>query len=258
MDPRLPPAHDVYPVLGIDCSGDLCSVAVALSADRVEERSVQRPGEQLRLLFPMAMSLLKELQMAPTELVRVAVAIGPASFTGIRLAITTARTVGQVLNIPLAPFSTLDIIGLGLLEWSPDARRVCVINDARKGQIFAACYDTGPGLSRVGEYAVLDPGAAVAWLDAKLVDGSVVGGSALRVYGDGLRGGVAEWARRVREAPTSNDAPRARHLAQAGAGRYGEVRLLAYDEVFPMYLRPPDVKVPDQMGTAGGRTSPTH
>lgn len=228
------------PVLGIDCSGDLCSVAVA-TAHEVCARAERQPGEQLRLLFPMAMALLAEAEVAPRALGRIAVAVGPGSFTGLRLAITTAKTMAQVLDVPLVPISTLDIVGLALLEWHRAAERVCVLTDARKGQIFAACYDVhGTALVRDGDYAVLAPPDAAVWLAARAGRGTVAGGTALGAFGDVLAPALGACV----TAPPAVWPPHARFAAQLARGDHGPVREVPYGEVNPLYLRPPDVKKP--------------
>lgn len=228
------------PVLAIDCSGDLCSVAVALEKE-VREHAERQPGEQLRLLFPMVMALLDEAGVAPRALGRIAVAVGPGSFTGLRLAITTAKTMAQILDVPLVPVSTLDIVGLALLEWHPAAERVCVLTDARKGQVFAACYDVrGAALARDGEYAVLSPDGAAVWLAHRAGSGTVVGGTALGAFASVLSLALGS----SEGAPPEVWPPRARFAAQLARGDHGEVREVPYGEVTPLYLRPPDVKKP--------------
>jgi tRNA threonylcarbamoyladenosine biosynthesis protein TsaB len=206
---------------------------VALAhGDRIEERSASRPGEQLKLLLPMALEVLEGRR----ELARIGVAVGPGSFTGLRLALTTAKTMAQILGCPLVPLSTLDVIAFGIAD-DCDARRICAMTDARKGQIFAACYDVeAAGITRVGEHEVLDPDDAREWLRARLADRTVVGGTALGVYREILRG-----AGSFGEAP---GLPRARTVARAARGDYGPVREVPYAEVAPLYLRPPDVKKP--------------
>ncbi|NDD27959.1 MAG: tRNA (adenosine(37)-N6)-threonylcarbamoyltransferase complex dimerization subunit type 1 TsaB, partial [Proteobacteria bacterium] len=87
------------PVLALECSSEVCSVALA-TADGVLERTASRPGEQLRVLFPMVMSLLEEARIEASALGRIAVAVGPGSFAGLRLAITTARTSPAMPEIP--------------------------------------------------------------------------------------------------------------------------------------------------------------
>lgn len=228
------------PVVAIDCSGDLCSVAVATSS-RVFEQAVRQPGEQLRLLFPMVLSVLEEAATTPRDLARIAVAVGPGSFTGLRLAITTARTMAQILGVPVVPLSTLDLIGLALLEASPSVQRICVMTDARKGQIFAACYEArGSALQRDGDYAVLFPDEAAIWLGARAGGATVVGGTAMGAFATVLEPVLGATCKGAPDLWL----PRARFAAQVGRGDHGPFREVPFGEVEPLYLRPPDVKKP--------------
>lgn len=227
-------------VLGIDCSGTLCSVALATDTC-VHETAVHQPGEQLRLLLPMVLSLLREHDLTPRDLGRIAVAVGPGSFTGLRLAITTAKTLAQILGLPLVPVSTLSLVGLSMRAGAPEAHRVCVLTDARKGQIFAAAYRVQETmLVAEDEPAVLWPEDAVAWLGVRAEMGTVAGGSAFDPYGATLRPALGV----ALEAPPETWAPRARFAAQLGRGDHGPVIEMPYAEVTPCYLRPPDVKKP--------------
>ncbi len=241
-------------MLGIDCSGELCSVAVTLGPDGpVYEAEVTRPGEQLTLLFPMALQLLRQHGIAPQDLWRLGVAVGPGSFTGLRLAITTIRTMAQVLGKPVVTLTTLETIALALVEWGQrNPRRVAVMTDARKGQIFTAAYDVALDadgqramLSPHGSPAALDPGAAAAWLAALGPETGdlLVGGSAFGRFGELLRPALGAAVL----VPQEVALPRARFVARAAAGAFGAVSEQAYSTVAPFYLRPPDTKPPRRL-----------
>lgn len=234
------------PVLALECSSEVCSVALA-TADGVLERTASRPGEQLRVLFPMVMSLLEEARIGASALGRIAVAVGPGSFAGLRLAITTARTMAQVLDVPVVCVSTLRLVGLAIEDaarvtrpdWRP--RAICALTDARKGQIFAACFErSDSGLFVEAACLVLSPAEAVAWVGERAGPDVAIGGSALVRYGDVLRAA----ARDCWEAPAQAWCPHARYAAHVARGDHGPPAEVGYAEVSALYLRPPDVKKP--------------
>jgi len=79
------------------------------------------------------------------DLAFIAVAKGPGGFTGTRIGVVTARTLGQQLNIPVFAISTLAAIA-----WSnkdPNHSIVAVQMPAQRGQIFAAIYQHLPDAS---------------------------------------------------------------------------------------------------------------
>jgi tRNA threonylcarbamoyl adenosine modification protein YeaZ len=79
------------------------------------------------------------------DLAFIAVAKGPGGFTGTRIGVVTARTLGQQLNIPVFAISTLAAIA-----WShkdPNHNIIAVQMPAQRGQVFAAIYQQIPDAS---------------------------------------------------------------------------------------------------------------
>jgi len=71
----------------------------------------------------------------------IAVAKGPGGFTGTRLGVVTARTLGQQLNIPVFGISTLAAIVWSEKDKYPQAKIFAVEMDARRGELFVAIYE---------------------------------------------------------------------------------------------------------------------
>ncbi|MBM3463660.1 MAG: tRNA (adenosine(37)-N6)-threonylcarbamoyltransferase complex dimerization subunit type 1 TsaB [Armatimonadetes bacterium] len=246
-------------VLGIESSGEWCSAAVVAPSGRAEAAE-RRPGEQLTFLFPMCQAVLREAGVAPRDLTRIAVTVGPGSFTGLRLGLTTARTMAQVLGCKLVPVSTLEAIALGMVDAhragleGGGERSVCAaaLTDARKGQVFAAawCFH-GDGCTReqIGQPLALDPPDARGWLAmvrdvAMRAQGSRGDDLSMLVGGSGLAAYPELAGEDFLVAPLEFATPHARHVAAYGAGLYGEVDAVGLETVDAVYLRPPDVKPP--------------
>jgi tRNA threonylcarbamoyladenosine biosynthesis protein TsaB len=70
---------------------------------------------------------------------RIAVGLGPGSFTGVRVGVATARGLGLSRGLPVAGACTLDALGRGLAEAAGGRDRLAVA-DARRGEVFAALY----------------------------------------------------------------------------------------------------------------------
>jgi tRNA threonylcarbamoyladenosine biosynthesis protein TsaB len=192
-------------VLAFDSATSVVTAALAREGELLGER-VSRPVSVLE----DAEALLSDAGLAPTDLDGVAVGIGPGSFTGIRMAIATARGLSLALGIPVAGVSTLRVLAAG----APGA--VPVI-DAKRREIFTEVD---------GQPAVLAP------LNLRLDPGTLcVGDGAVR-YRDQL-------TRRGAEIPPDDDerhVPRARFHALL-ARDFGPA-----DAVQPLYLRVPDAE----------------
>jgi tRNA threonylcarbamoyladenosine biosynthesis protein TsaB len=131
-----------------------------------------RHGEQLAPLIDRA---LAEAGVTRLDLTAVAVGVGPGPFTGLRVGLVTARTLGFVLDIPVYGVCSLDALALEAVETGAVATPFVVATDARRKEVYLAAYDadgertSGPAVDRpdvvatgvpvVGEGAVLYPEA---------------------------------------------------------------------------------------------------
>lgn len=129
-------------VLGLDTATAATVVGLTLPDGgtlqaRDDPTGEQRPGHATRLL-PLASSLLLQAGLAWKELERIAVGVGPGTFTGLRIGIATARGLSQSLGIPLVGVSSLRALARGDIE---EDTGVLAVIDARRGEVFAAAYD---------------------------------------------------------------------------------------------------------------------
>lgn len=231
-------------VVAMDTATAATSVAVADGARvhcaRHDPATGERPGHATRLL-----GLLEEAMDAAgvgwAQVERLAVGVGPGSFTGLRIGIATARGLAQSRGLPLAGVSTLEALAVGaappperaFASAAPGARAAAVLAvlDARRGEAFAAAYRDGV---EIAAPAALSP-AALSELAAALAPGSLaVGDGAIRFRehleavgiqvpadGDGRHRVNARWHCRLAEG--------------RAAGPWVAVR--------PDYLRLPDAEI---------------
>ena len=127
----------------IDTSGTYCVLALADDADgTVLAASVFEGRRTLsRRLMGEIDGLLTRNGLALAELSGLAVGLGPGSFTGVRVGVTTAKTLAQVTGKPLVGVGTLDAYAAVWLS-SGDTRLVPVL-PSRKGEVYAAAYQNG-------------------------------------------------------------------------------------------------------------------
>lgn len=87
------------------------------------------------VLLPLIDETLKEGKTTIHEIDKIFVTNGPGSFTGIRIGLAVAKTIGWGLSIPLIPISTLEVMASGF-----DCDVIPVI-DARNDNVYAGFYD---------------------------------------------------------------------------------------------------------------------
>lgn len=141
-------------VLGIDTATLVCSAAIAEPARIVSELTMYTRRTHSERLMPAIQQLISDAGLSPQDLGGIAVSIGPGSFTGLRIGITTAKSMAFALGIPVVGVPTLDALAA---QFPYSKRIICPILDAQKGRVYTALYDTSEGYPRrLSEYEVLD------------------------------------------------------------------------------------------------------
>lgn len=131
-------------VLAIDVTGPGGGAALAIG-NRIELGLIPPAVARGRDLIPQIESLLGAANLELSQLAGIACAVGPGSFTGIRIGIATAATLAYAAKLPVVPIGSLH--GIGLHETAKDD--VCVALNARRDHVFAARFRDG---ELVGEY----------------------------------------------------------------------------------------------------------
>jgi len=124
-------------VLAMDTSTLVMGVAV-LNEDRLlgEVLTNQKKNHSVRLM-PTVERLLAELDVTMRDLRLIAVGMGPGSYTGVRIGVTTAKMMAWALDVPLVGVSTLLTMAAGL---GPVDGWICPLIDARRGRVYAGLY----------------------------------------------------------------------------------------------------------------------
>ncbi|MGA8218266.1 MAG: tRNA (adenosine(37)-N6)-threonylcarbamoyltransferase complex dimerization subunit type 1 TsaB [Solirubrobacterales bacterium] len=220
-------------ILGIDTATADAVVGVVAGGEMVHEARVG-PGADGRPRHSQV--LLPEIERGAEaaggweKIERIAVGIGPGSFTGLRIGIATARGLAQAREIPIVPVGSLTALAHGILA-SPGGALALPAIDARRGEVFAALVDNGG--AELWPAFVASPeelGDRVRELDGAPL---AAGDGALRFAAELEAAGATVASP---EAPIHRIA--ARHVCVVGQ----EASEVSPDQIQPLYLRPPDAK----------------
>jgi tRNA threonylcarbamoyladenosine biosynthesis protein TsaB len=224
----------------------------------LEARDDPRPGERPRhasRLLPSIVELLEHESISWADVDRLAVGVGPGTFTGLRIGIATARALSRSCGIPLAGVSTLESLALGAAlsrDGHGGAAAVVAVIDARRREVFAAGWRFGDGSPRRGSQLGDEPSGGFGWeerlLDPQamspvdLADQLVPLGASVLAVGDGavefrsiLEGSGAAIPDDDSELHRVSAINHCR-LAAGGPARPA-------DEIRPEYLRLPDAEI---------------
>lgn len=139
-------------VLAFDTATGATSVALLDSTGGypIEARDDPEPGQRPRHTTRLMVLIVEVMERAGCgwdEVDRIAVGVGPGTFTGLRIGVATARALARARGIGLVGVSTLQSLALGAAD---EARRqgcqaVLAVLDARRGEVFAAAWPTDGG-----------------------------------------------------------------------------------------------------------------
>jgi tRNA threonylcarbamoyladenosine biosynthesis protein TsaB len=165
--------------------------------------------------------LLADAGWRPGDLEGLAVAIGPGSFTGLRVGISTVKGLALALGVPVAAVPTLDAMA-ATMPWA--ALAVCPVLHARRNEVYAAFYRwDGEGARRESEYLALSPDA----LSARLAEPTLL-------IGDGADAVQSPHARRP---PPPRRVPSPACVAVLGRARLALGETVSAAGLMPLYLR---------------------
>ncbi len=117
------------PTLILDTSSDYSLLALAQDDELIAEYPLP-VGQQSLVLLPSIDGFLKCHELKISDLTSIAIGIGPGAFTGTRIGVTIAKTLGYAHNIPLLPFCSL-------MAMPPKQGDFVSILDAKGGHIYA-------------------------------------------------------------------------------------------------------------------------
>ena len=130
-------------ILAVETTGKYGSAAVINEEGVIYSASSSNEMNHLTDIINISDEALREAGIGKSELSHVAASVGPGSFTGIRIGVTTARTLGQALGIPCIGVSSLLAMGERVLDKaiSEDALYVVSIINARRHQVYAGAWE---------------------------------------------------------------------------------------------------------------------
>lgn len=228
--------------LAFDTCFGACSVAVTWStpdgggqASRFE-RMLRGHAERL---MPMVRAAMADAPFAISEIERIVVTTGPGTFTGQRVGISAARAFSLATGAPVGTFSSLAVMAFTAgydLGADREGKDLAVAVDARRGEIYFQAF-SGPGLVPLDEPALLTPDVAAERLGGR---GAIVVGSGASLVSLAAEGLGISLAARLPELEAD-----VRFIPEAAI-------VVGETPPRPLYLRPPDAKIPAAMALARG------
>jgi len=172
-------------ILALETTDKAGSLAVLDGSKVLANMQLDASGRSAQSLVPGIREVLNSVGWTMSDVELLAVAIGPGSFTGLRVGVTTAKTLAYATGAAVIGVNTLEVIAA---QADRPVARLHAILDAQRGELFAGLFDA----SQSREPRWLTPEAIIAaddWL-ASLQTGDVVSGPATAKIASRLPAGV--------------------------------------------------------------------
>ncbi|MFC2133140.1 tRNA (adenosine(37)-N6)-threonylcarbamoyltransferase complex dimerization subunit type 1 TsaB [Bacteroidota bacterium] len=133
------------PILAIETSGDLCSVAVMIDEKTYAETSVNQKHVHSEKLMSLIMSTLESVEVSLMNVGHIAISIGPGSFTGLRIGMAAVKGLGLGSSLPIVPVPAFEALALKICRFVSGNQQFIIANNVNVKEIYYAKY------KRVGE-----------------------------------------------------------------------------------------------------------
>lgn len=124
-------------ILAVDTSSSVAAAAVVDNEKLLGEYILNHKKTHSHKLMPMIKEMLDSLELTPYDIDVFAASNGPGSFTGLRIGVTTIKSMAYAVNKPVIGVCTLDALAYSVSE---SKNIICPIMDARNGQVYTALY----------------------------------------------------------------------------------------------------------------------
>lgn len=129
-------------ILSVECSAGPASCAIIDNDTIIASAQVNAKLTHSQTLMPMILNMLNNSCTNLSDIDKIAIAVGPGSFTGLRIGISAVKGLATPNDIPCVAVSTLEAMAYQFLDYDCI---VCAVMDARCNQYYNAIFETNNG-----------------------------------------------------------------------------------------------------------------
>ncbi|HEY9060083.1 MAG TPA: tRNA (adenosine(37)-N6)-threonylcarbamoyltransferase complex dimerization subunit type 1 TsaB [Pseudobacteroides sp.] len=217
-------------VLAVDTSSTIAAVAIIENEVLLGEYFVNNKKTHSQKLMPMIKELTESLGLNPAEIDIFAASVGPGSFTGLRIGVTSIKAMAYALEKPVVSIPTLDALAY---NYPASNAIICPIMDARNNQVYTAFYRFKDQPLRESEYMAL-PIASLMQILIETEENICFVGDGVERHRDYL---LNELGQKCSFAPHNLILNRASSVAQLALARAIDGKVESPVDMIPFYLR---------------------
>lgn len=208
-------------ILGISTSSNIASVAICEDEKTILELNIDNNKTHSETLIPLLNNLFNKTDLNLSDINAIACDVGPGSFTGIRIGISSVKAIAESLSIPVISVSSLEALAYNVN--TTNYNTICSLIDARNDQVYAGIFDE--------KYSLLEKYIAD---DINIVIKSLKKYKNIAYVGDGSL--VHQKLLNIENFEYEN-VIHAKNIAKCGYNKFKNNNIQTADSITPLYLR---------------------
>lgn len=233
-------------ILAIETTGKYGSAAVIGSDGAAYSMCSENEMNHLKDIISISDAAIKAAGFGKNDLTHVAASVGPGSFTGIRIGVTTARTLAQMLEIPCIEVSSLDGMREGAMEEAKatGCKLVLATINARRHQTYAGVWERKENFTSENNEA--EESEVIfeenQYIIDELLEKIADFGEKVYIIGDGIDAYGEIIAEKLSKcgylfAEEGNRYQKAENIAKIALNKAKNGEIMQYNELIPNYMR---------------------
>lgn len=208
-------------ILAVDTSSKLCSIAILEDTNLIKKLELDNGLTHSETLMPLIQQLLKEFDLTLNNIDLLVSDIGPGSFTGIRIGVSSCKAFSDSLNIPCIGISSLEVLAYNI----KNDGLICSTIDCKNDNCYFALYELNSG-----NYNILVEPCAKSVNDVLDLLSSQYCNSLISFVGDGI------------PEKETNAYLNVENLGIAGYKKFIKQNKIG-EEILPLYLKKPQAQI---------------
>ena len=211
-------------ILAVDTSSEICSVAILEDNKVIVENSLNDGKTHSENLMTIMENTLEENKIKLSDIDLIACSVGPGSFTGIRIGVSSIKAIAEVLDVPVASVTSLETLAQNV---EVKGATIVSLIDAKNDQVYAGIFDDN--YNKKEEY-IADSIYNVIERLKEYENIILVGNGAIK-----YKGLLEESVQNI--SFSDSNLQSASNVGKIGYKKHKEKDLASADTIMPMYLR---------------------
>ena len=225
-------------ILAVDTSSKLCSVAILEDKNLIKKLELDNGLTHSETLMPLIQQLLNECSLSLNNINLLVSDIGPGSFTGIRIGVSSCKAFSDSLNIPCVGISSLEVLAYNI----QNDVIICSTIDCKNNNCYFALYELNSG-----NYNVLIEPCAKSVNDVLDLLNSQYYNKCISFVGDGI---PSEKLHSIYDNNADSEVTKniissylnVENLGTAGYKKFINNKKIG-EEILPLYLKKPQAQI---------------